>query len=244
MTDNKQRGRAGLLVFDVVLVVIFCVLMGLIIANKSPVKHEYLAMGGIVIMIALLVSMYMPVKKLQKDLDSTQSQLVVTTITDELTQVFNRKHFDILLKTELSRARRHERDLGCMMLDIDGMATINKKFGYAFGDEVLRDVAELVKENLRVSDIMARYEGNRFICLLPESNNNAVLILAKRLRGMVEGMTYDEKGEPVHVTVSIGLTSFKPAPDDKTDIRNIITLAEMALKKAKEEGGNRIETLV
>lgn len=244
MTDDKQSGKAALLAVDIILIIIFFVLMGLIITNRSPVKDEILAMGGIVVMIALLFTMYLPVKKLRKDLDNTQSQLVVTTITDELTQVFNRKHFDTLLRTELSRARRHERDLGCMMLDIDSMGNVNKKYGYPFGDEVLQDVAELIKDNLRITDILARYEGNKFVCLLPESDNNAALLLAKRLRGLVEGMTYEQKGESVHVTVSIGLTSFKPAPDDKTDIRNIIALAEKALKKAKDDGGNRIESLM
>ena len=251
MTDEKPRSgirRSGmstiLLAVNIILVVIFCALMGLILFDNPIIRHDILAISSIIVMIAILVSMYIPVRKLKEDLDATHNKLQVITVTDPLTKVFNSTHFNSLLRTELSRAKRYERDLGCMMLDIDHFGDINKKCGYQFGDEILQDVAELIKDNLRVTDIMARYESNKFVCLLPETNSDAVALLSKRLRGLVEGMTYEEKGEPVHITISIGLTSYKPVPEDKTDIRNIIIQAEKALKMAKEGGGNRIELVV
>ena len=238
---SKPGTTLPIMAVVVFLLLLFSLSMVLIISGKSPFNHETLAILNLIIVVAIVVIMHLPVRKLSKDLDDTHNQLLTTTITDDLTHVFNRKHFDVLLRTELSRARRYERDLGCMMLDIDHMEDINKKYGYTFGDEVLQDVAELIKENLRVTDILARYQGNCFICLLPESDSNGVALLAKRLRGLVEGMTYDQTGETIHVTISIGMTSYRPPPKDKTDIRNIIILTENALKKAKSDGGNRIE---
>ncbi len=250
MTDYKQPSgirRSGihtaLLTVIFILIVVFCVLMGLIISNKPLIEHDILAMSGILVMFVILFGIYFIVRKLKKELDEIYGKLEVMTTTDALTQVFNRNHFNTLLRTELSRAKRYERDLGCLILDIDNFRNINKKYGFQFGDEILQDIAELIKEHLRITDILARYESNKFICLLPETDKNAAMLLSKRLRGLVEGRVYEDKGESARITVSIGMTSFKPEPEDKTDIRNIINLAEKALNKAKEGGGNRIELL-
>lgn len=250
MTDDKQpsgKRKSGIsiphLTVVFVLVAIFCVLMALIILNKPLIRHDILAAVGIVVILIMLAAVYIPVRNIIKELNNIQGKLQLMSTMDALTQVFNRDHFNVLLQKELSRAKRYERNLGCLILDIDNFDDTNKKYGYQFGDEILRDIAELIKENLRIADILARYESDRFICLLPESDDNAAMISSKRLRGLIEGMVFENKSGSVHVTVSIGLTSYKPAPDDKTDIRNIITLAEKALKKAKEGGGNRIEVI-
>ena len=225
----------------VILVAVFCALMGLIISGKQPLEPGILAMAGILIFFIILLAIYFPVRKLKQNLDEIHDKLEIMTTTDTLTQVFKRNHFNILFEKELSRAKRYERELGCLMLDIDHFRKINDKYGYQFGDEVLRDVAELIKDNLRVMDILARYGSNKFICLLPETNIDSVMILSKRLRLLLEGKIYEDKGETVHITASIGITSCKPDAENDIDMNKIISMADEALAMAKKGGRNRIE---
>ena len=245
--NNKQYERPGSRIQTMqkigifILIAVYCVLMGLIISGKQPLQPGMLAVGGILIFFVILLVMYFRIRKLENGLDDAREKLEIMTTTDELTRVFNRKHFDTLFEKELSRTRRYERDLGCLMLDIDHFRKINIKYGHQFGDQVLQDVAELIKDSLRITDVLARYGSNKFIMLLPETNIDSVMILSKRLRGLLEGRTYGDQGKTVSITASIGIISCKPHAEKEIDMNKIINMAEKALDSAKKGGGNRIE---
>ncbi len=226
-----------------ILIIVFCVLLGLIIYGKEILEPGTLAMAGILIFFSILLIIYFPVRKMKIDLDETYDKLEIMATTDALTRVFNRKHFNILFEKELSRAKRYERNLGCLMLDIDHFKKINDKYGQRFGDEILQDIAEFIKDNLRDTDILARYSSNSFICLLPETGIGSTMHLSKRLRRLIEGKkyTYKDGNKKINITVSIGISPCKLLGEKTIDIYENITMLEKALDSAKKRGGNRIE---
>ncbi|MEE9575489.1 MAG: GGDEF domain-containing protein [Gammaproteobacteria bacterium] len=252
MYDNNEQSRhirvrisrakiAGIFVLISVLVII----MGLIIYDKQLVEPDVFAMSGMIIVI-ILSTIYLFIWNLIKKLDDAYNKIELMAITDGLTQLFNKNHFNDLFKNELSRAIRHERNLSCIVLDIDSFMKIIDKYGHQFGNEVLQDTAEVIKDNSRISDIVARYDRDKFISLLPETEIESAMILAKRLRRLVEGETFSfgENNETIPVTICIGATSYKPSMGKDIDIYNLMDIADKALKIAKEKGRNSVEYLI
>lgn len=252
MYDNNEQSRhtrvrisrtqiAGIFVLISVLVII----MGLIIYDKQLVEPDVFAMSGMIIVI-ILSTIYLFIWNLIKKLDDAYNKIELMAVTDGLTQLFNKNHFNDLFKNELSRAIRHERNLSCIVLDIDSFIKIIDKYGHQFGNEVLQDTAEVIKDNSRISDIVARYDRDKFISLLPETEIESAMILAKRLRRLVEGETFSfgENNETIPVTICIGATSYKPSMGKDIDIYNLMDIADKALKIAKEKGRNSVEYLI
>ena len=171
-------------------------------------------------------------------------RLQLMAITDEVTQLHTRFHFDSLFENELARARRYDRPLCCAVLEIDDYKIIREKYGCQFSDEILQDTAENIKDDLRVIDILARDE-DKILCLLPETDIKPALYVSKRLRSRIEGETfnYGKDDKAINITISIGITSSSPCQDKEIDIHKIITIADSALNISKKKGGNRIEHL-
>jgi len=226
-----------------ILISVFCILLGLIIYGKELLAPGILAIAGILIFFAILLAIYFPVRKMKVDLDDTYDKLMIMATTDELTRVFNRRHFNTLFEKELIRAKRYGKNIGCFMLDIDHFKKINDKYGQRFGDEILQDIAELIKENLRTTDVLARYDSNKFICILPETGISSTMHLSKRLRRLIEGRKYSYRDgkDKINITASIGITPCKLPGEKAIDIYENVTMLEKALDKAKQNGGNRIE---
>lgn len=228
-----------------ILISVLVVIMGLTIYDKQRVEPDVFAASGIIIAI-ILSTIYLFIWKLVKKLDEVYNKMELIAVTDGLTQLFNKNHFNALFKNELSRAVRHERNLSCFILDIDYFKKIIDKYGHQFGNEVLQNTADVIKDNSRSTDIVARYDRDKFICLLPETEIESAMILSKRLRRLVEGETfsYGENNETIPVTVCIGATSYKPSLGKKIDIYNLINIADKALRIAKEKGRNSVEYLI
>ena len=228
-----------------VLISVLVIIMGLIIYDKQLVEPDVFAMSGMIIVI-ILSTIYLFIWNLIKKLDDAYNKIELMAITDGLTQLFNKNHFNDLFKNELSRAIRHERNLSCIVLDIDNFIKIIDKYGHQFGNEVIQDTAEVIKDNSRISDIVARYDRDKFISLLPETEIESAMILAKRLRRLVEGETFSfgENNETIPVTICIGATSYTPSMGKDIDIYNLMDIADKALKIAKEKGRNSVEYLI
>ena len=222
----------------------FIVATGLITYDKKLADPVVIAVTGLIIFVIFLVAIYLIIRKLVKKQYEAYKRLELMSITDELTQLFKRNHFDSLFKNELARARRYDRSLCCAIIEIDDYQKIQQKYGRQFSDEILQDTAETIKDDLRVIDILAR-DGNKILCLLPETDIKPALYVSKRIRSVVEGETFDfgKDDKPINITVSIGITSTNPCQNKEIDIHKIITIADNALNKAKEKGGNRIEHL-
>ncbi len=225
------------------LIISFCMVTGLLVAGFGLVDRRILAAVAVILYFTTLFFIYVIRKSMIRKLDSTGEQLKVMSTTDELTRAFNRRHFNTLFTRELERSRRYGKELCCLMLDIDNFKAINSRFGHETGDEILQDMSDLMKDNLRITDIYARYGDNRFVCLLPETNMEQTVNFSKRLRRLLEGkkLLHRDTREEISITISIGVVASRPYVDKDIDNNKIISLAEEALEKAKKSGGNSIQ---
>jgi diguanylate cyclase (GGDEF)-like protein len=166
--------------------------------------------------------------------------LAKRAMLDALTGLWNRAYLDNRLMAELSLARRTERPLSCVMLDIDRFKQLNDTHGHAFGDEVIRAVAQALMATVRGEDIVCRYGGEEFAILLPNTRPDAARQLAERLREAVAALPLEPRtgataGTKVPVTCSVGVANLVGSPPP-----SIIELADRALYQAKREGRNRV----
>jgi len=157
-------------------------------------------------------------------------------VTDGLTKLFIHRFFHHRLEQELSRSKRYRSSLSLLMIDIDHFKKLNDTYGHPEGDNVLRIFAKILKEKLRDTDIIARYGGEEFACILTETNSSGARETAERLRSAVENYNFDIKGNPVKLTISIGVDTW----DFVISKEEFIEHADRALYKAKSLGRNRV----
>ncbi|MEO0128799.1 MAG: diguanylate cyclase [candidate division WOR-3 bacterium] len=157
---------------------------------------------------------------------------------DPLTGIFNRRYFENQLSKELQRASRYEHSLSILFLDIDKFKKVNDEFGHQVGDQVLLELAQLLERNLRSVDVIARYGGDEFIILLPETKKEAAYKTANRILYAIQQYDFFKNHPKIkELGVSIGIASF---PDDAGGTYELIKKADISLYKAKERGGNQI----
>jgi len=178
-------------------------------------------------------------KRNAHELETLNSQLTNLATKDALTGLFNRRHFLEALELELAGSRRHGRTFSLLFVDLDRFKHYNDTFGHPAGDDLLKGLAELITMNSRSTTTVARYGGEEFILLVPEAPKAGAKIFAERLRASVEEhVWHDRESHPsVQVTLSIGVSTF---PEDGLDAKTMISRADEALYKAKEEGRNRV----
>jgi diguanylate cyclase (GGDEF)-like protein/putative nucleotidyltransferase with HDIG domain len=166
-------------------------------------------------------------------------RLEAQTRIDPKTGLFNSRHFATVLTEELARAERFERPASLIMADLDLLREINNAYGHLVGDEVLAGVAEVFRERLRDYDVPARFGGEEFALLLPETDREQALEIAERIRRAVAGLVFDlpNASEPVQVTISMGVACF---PEDGKDPTELIHRADLAVYRAKLQGRNRV----
>jgi diguanylate cyclase (GGDEF)-like protein len=165
-------------------------------------------------------------------------ELEQLSITDSLTQVFNRRFFIDRVRQEVKRINRYGSSLSLLMIDIDHFKKVNDTYGHLAGDAVLAGVAGLIKEKLRETDVLARYGGEEFMLIATPMERDGAVALGERMRALVEGHPFAHEGRSIAVTVSIGVSSWHPSLKD--NFEEIIRMADDALYGAKEEGRNRV----
>ncbi|MBI5638547.1 MAG: diguanylate cyclase [Nitrospinae bacterium] len=163
-------------------------------------------------------------------------------VTDELTKVYNHRYFVRTLLTELKRAERYGEPLGLCMIDVDHFKKFNDTHGHLKGNEVLIEIAKIMRIAMRETDIVARYGGEEFAVILPKTGKDHAMALANRLREAVEeGRFPGAELQPLgKLTVSIGIAAY---PDDSAtadSVSEIIELADQALYQSKSAGRNRV----
>lgn len=170
-------------------------------------------------------------------------RLKLVGLTDPLTGVSNRRYFESRCREEISHAQRHDLPLACMFLDLDRFKSINDSLGHHAGDEVLRNVARLIKLQLRSNDIIARYGGEEFVVLLPQTDIEQARDIAERIRFTVAALPFQPlPDESLMVTISIGVTMLPAALTEDAGIlaQSIVSAADAALYQAKEGGRNKV----
>jgi diguanylate cyclase (GGDEF)-like protein/PAS domain S-box-containing protein len=164
--------------------------------------------------------------------------LVKLATTDPLTGLYNRRHFFDLAEMEIARSKRYGHPLACIMIDIDFFKRINDSYGHLFGDRVLQAMVWRCRENIRRVDIFARYGGDEFVILLPETGLRRSKQLTERLCSDFQERPLKIEEHDVSITLSMGLASMLGDNDLALDI--LLNRADQALYTAKERGRNQI----
>jgi len=169
-----------------------------------------------------------------------KARFEVLALTDPLTQTHNRRALMERLTSELERARRYALHLSVLMVDLDHFKLINDSYGHVVGDEVLRGVSRVLQREARAVDVVARFGGEEFLVVLPETGEEGAVALAERIRARVEETPPVTGGEYgwLRVTVSIGVATV-PSPRVNSP-EELIAVADEALYRAKAQGRNRV----
>jgi diguanylate cyclase (GGDEF)-like protein len=163
-------------------------------------------------------------------------QLQTAANTDELTTLGNRRALTERLGAELSRSTRHALDTTIILLDLDNFKRVNDSGGHAAGDELLRGLARLLKEQCRQPDVVGRLGGDEFLVMLPMTSPREAMVLVGRIQAGLAALKPLGQGHPV--AVSIGIAA---APRHGTTVSSLMAAADAAMYKAKRAGGNRAE---
>ncbi len=174
-----------------------------------------------------------------KQLELAKERLREMAVTDGLTQLFNYRYFREYLDQELKRAARHHLFVSLVMLDIDFFKHYNDQHGHPAGDQVLREIAGLIRDNIRSIDVAVRYGGEEFVMVLPETNRAQACVVAEKIRKMVEKQRFphEEQQPNGNLTISMGVASF---PEDAPDGEELIKKADLRLYIAKAQGRNKV----
>ena len=161
------------------------------------------------------------------------------SVKDELTGLYNRRHFQSVLQIEWKRAVRFRRSLSLLMVDVDHFKKYNDTYGHLHGDKVLREMAQVLKRSVREIDTLARFGGEEFILLLPDTDKKGAIAVGEKIRKIVnEHRVPDVAGTSASlVTISVGISSY---PDDVRELDDLIDHADIALYDAKDSGRNRV----
>ena len=175
---------------------------------------------------------------MKKALASRLAAMEQLSVIDSLTNLYNRRFFDMEMQRLFGVAIRHKRPIALLIGDIDHFKNINDTFGHVSGDVVLKEVSTAIASNVRSTDVLARYGGEEFAVILPETRIDAALAVADRIRKGVEKMRTPGDSMP-DVTISLGVAAM-PFPGISMPAQ-LIEAADAALYLAKSRGRNRVE---
>lgn len=156
------------------------------------------------------------------------------SITDQLTKIYNRLHLENTFKKEVDRAKRYKTLFSVILLDIDYFKSVNDNYGHDVGDEVLIEVVNILKQNIRTTDILGRWGGEEFLIVLPQTDALKGQHLAEKLRVEIQNYTFNKIGKK---TCSFGISQFKPEDEDS---KEVVKRADNALYEAKNSGRNKV----
>ena len=165
-----------------------------------------------------------------------QARITALATTDQLTELLNRRGFDLLASQALQEARRNQSQLCALMLDLDSFKELNDSHGHQAGDEVLRGFSRNLRDDLRQADILCRWGGEEFALLLKDTSMEQARALAQKIRQRTEQSEFEYNGSTLHVTTSIGLAQLHA----DESLEQLLARADRALYRAKQGGRNRL----
>jgi diguanylate cyclase (GGDEF)-like protein len=196
-----------------------------------PFWAGLLTISSPMILVAYITTM------LAADIRYAMDKIKQVSDTDELTGIYNMRAFSSMLQRAFRQAVRYGHALSVVMIDSDNLKQINDTYGHESGNRLLQHLVRCIREQLRGSDVMARFGGDEFIVLLPETSNKGALELAERIRKAVEISRFDVRSGDTNITVSIGVASY---PEDGGNFDIILDKADKAMYRAKQRGRNRV----
>jgi diguanylate cyclase (GGDEF)-like protein len=169
-------------------------------------------------------------------LEIANQQLVQDSEEDPLTGVFNRRKFDNVAEFELEVARRNSLDVSFLMFDLNKFKPINDELGHAAGDMVLVEVARLLRESVRDSDVCGRFGGDEFMIMAPETDGAQALHLGSVLKSAIQGLKIEFDSRQLNIGVSVGVSTFPYDADRYDDLINIADNRMYKDKHTREQG--------
>ena len=177
---------------------------------------------------------------LKKERDKAMERMKQLVITDDLTELYNSRHFFNLIQNEIERHHRYSRPFSMLMMDIDFFKNYNDTWGHFEGDIVLRELGKIIKQCLRTTDIAFRYGGEEFSVLLPETKLDRACLVGERIRKSIRKTVFKPKaGETAAITISIGATQLIKKDNNKSFIKR----SDKALYLSKNNGRDRLTSL-
>ena len=174
---------------------------------------------------------------LAEDILSAKKKITLLSQTDDLTGLLNMRTFNLILKKEITRATRHRQPFTVVMIDVDGLKSVNDQHGHPAGSRLLTVIASSIRDSVRTSDVLARYGGDEFVILMTQTSIENSRIVAERVRTAIRNTSFDTHGSRVSATVSVGIASF---PDNVEKAADVLEKADIALYKSKQDGRDKV----
>ena len=233
-TALSTEGRAPLAVavFGAVTIAVVGLLDAIL---GEPLAPEALAWVGInAVSLILLADIATAAARSQRH---ARDEALRASRFDALTGLYNRSFFFTTVQQELRRSDRMGRGFTMLMLDLDDLKPVNDTFGHQWGDRLLKAIADTIRHTIRFTDAAARYGGDEFVVLLPETDAAGGYVVGEKLRRDIYALTLNSADRNVRSSVSIGMVAY---PDDGSTIEQLVSAADVAMYEAKRRGKNRI----
>ena len=184
------------------------------------------------------VKAYLSLHSIYTELSESKKQFEVLSITDSLTNLYNRRYLTERLKAEFKRAKRYSEPLSCIMVDIDFFKSINDTYGHKCGDYILSKISLIIRNSVRDIDIPGRFGGEEFLIILPNTNYAGAINLAEKIRRQIEVYPFKFDERRINVTCSFGIATMKEE-SSIFSYETLIIRADNALYEAKKTGRNK-----
>ena len=205
------------------------------VPGSGPVEPVTVAKVGINL-TALVLLAYVATVIAREQRVARDAAVRLSTV-DPLTNLFNRTFFFAAVDREIARSLRSTRGFCLLMMDLDELKLINDRYGHFFGDQVIRGVGEVIQSGVRKIDTAARYGGDEFVVLLPETDPTGAWVLAEKVRIGVTELEIQVAGARIPVSISVGVVNF---PDDGQTSDALMISADQAMYASKRAGKNRV----
>ena len=206
-----------------------------LVQGTTPLEFPQIVRLGFNLMALWLLSYLASV--VAREQRRTRDAAVRLSLHDPLTRLYNRNYLFAVMDREIARAGRTQRRFSLLMLDLDGLKPINDRYGHYFGDRMLREVADVVRRGIRVIDSAARYGGDEFVVLLPETDPGGALVVAEKMRRGIAAIRVLAGADVLRTTVSVGVVAF---PDDGRTADALLNRADQAMYESKRTGKDRV----
>ena len=208
-----------------------------VLADPERLPLETSAAAAVSVNIAALVLLAYMAMVVGRDQRQSRDAAIRMSSVDSLTGLYNRAYFFAAIEREIARSARSRRGFCLLMLDLDGLKPINDRYGHYEGDRVLRGVGDVIRNRVRRIDTAARYGGDEFVVLLPETEPAGAFVLAEKIRTGASELTIETASVLIRTSLSIGVVAF---PTDGRTVDELMIAADQAMYASKRRGKNQI----
>ncbi|NQD36349.1 GGDEF domain-containing protein [Permianibacter sp. IMCC34836] len=235
--DEPARRFLGITFLTIALLMLIRLLTGLSGVHVSQGLHDVSWVHSVFYLAVFVIFYAMGIGFMLMARERLMRDLARRATTDALTGAYNRHAFEPIASTALAQIDRHQLPVSLLMLDLDHFKTVNDRHGHLAGDYVLKTITEIIRQELRAGDVLARYGGEELSVLLPGSDTAAAKRIAERIRHMVETTVLDWHKQSIRLTVSVGMATAV----QREHLLDLIAAADAALYAAKAAGRNQVE---